>query len=122
MQEVRAGLDEMVGVATLLVVDDAERTHDRDGLFAEILRGDHPHVTIAAGARLEAVRSAYGHWTREVARSRCGIVMTAPGEVDGELLGALLPRRTVIGHRPGLGWVIDGGGHRLVQLAGRMPE
>jgi S-DNA-T family DNA segregation ATPase FtsK/SpoIIIE len=118
----RERLGAAVGTATLLVVDDAERTHDRDGLFAEILRGDHPHVTIVAGARLESVRSAYGHWTREVARSRCGIVMTAPGEIDGELLGAVLPRRSVVGHRPGLGWVIDGGGLRLVQVAGRMPE
>jgi S-DNA-T family DNA segregation ATPase FtsK/SpoIIIE len=107
--------------ATLLVVDDADRVHDADGLFAEIVRGDHPHVTIAAGARLDAVRSAYGHWTRDVARSRCGFVLTGPGEIDGDLLGVVLPRRTAIAHRPGLAWLIDGRGHRLVQVAGRMP-
>ena len=38
------------GPATLLVVDDADRVHDVDGLFAEIIRGDHPNVTIAAAA------------------------------------------------------------------------
>ncbi len=106
---------------TLLVVDDAARVQDRDGLLAEILRGDHRHVTIAAAARLDAVRAAYGHWTREVARHRCGLVMTAPGEVDGDLLGVMLPRRAGIAHRPGLAWLVDGRGHRLVQVAGRMP-
>ena len=58
-------------------------------------------VTIAAAARLEAVRVAYGHWVREVTRSRCGLILTAAGEVDGELLGVTLPRRTVIPARPG---------------------
>ncbi len=105
-----------------MVVDDAERVDDRDGVLAEIARGEGRQVTIAAAARLDAVRGAYGHWTREVARSRCGLVMTAPGEIDGDLLGVVLPRRTAVPHRPGLGWLIDGRGHRLVQVAGRMPS
>jgi S-DNA-T family DNA segregation ATPase FtsK/SpoIIIE len=91
-------------------------------VLAEITTGERPHVTIAAAARLDAVRAAYGHWTREVARSRCGFVMTAPGEVDGDLLGVVLPRRSAVPHRPGLAWLIDGRGHRLVQVAGRMPS
>jgi hypothetical protein len=32
-----------------------------------------------------------------------------------------LPRRPVIPARPGLAWVIDERGHRLVQVAARMP-
>jgi DNA segregation ATPase FtsK/SpoIIIE, S-DNA-T family len=80
-----------------------------------------PGVTFAVAARLEAVRVAYGHWTREVARSRCGLIMTSMGDVDGELLGVTLPRRPPIPPRPGLAWVIDQDGQRLVQVAARMP-
>ena len=105
----------------LVVVDDADRVDDTDGHLAAIVAGRRPGVTVLAAARLEAVRVAYGHWVREVARSRCGMIMTSAGEVDGELLGATLPRRSVIPPRPGLGWLIDAQGHRLVQVAARMP-
>jgi hypothetical protein len=47
--------------------------------------------------------------------------MTAMGDVDGELLGATLPRRALIPPRPGLAWIIDQDGQRLVQVAARMP-
>ena len=103
----------------LVVVDDAERVDDPDGDLARLVAA--PAVTFAVSARLEAVRVAYGHWTREVARSRCGLIMTSMGDVDGELLGATLPRRSPIPPRPGLAWIVDQCGHRLVQVAARMP-
>ncbi len=118
---VLAGLDEADVSPVLVVVDDADRVDDTDGHFAAIVAGRRPGVTVLAAARLEAVRVAYGHWVRDVARSRCGMIMTSAGEVDGELLGATLPRRSVIPPRPGLGWLIDAQGHRLVQAAGRLP-
>jgi len=105
----------------LVTVDDAERVDDIAGHLAAIVEGRRRGVTIMAAARLEAVRVAYGHWVREVTRSRCGVIMTSLGEVDGDLLGATLPRRSVIRPRPGLGWLIDAQGHRLVQVAARMP-
>jgi DNA segregation ATPase FtsK/SpoIIIE, S-DNA-T family len=103
----------------LVVVDDAERIDDPRGVLAGL--ASVPGVTFAVAARLEAVRVAYGHWTREVARSRCGLIMTSMGDVDGELLGVTLPRRPPIPPRPGLAWVIDQDGQRLVQVAARMP-
>jgi S-DNA-T family DNA segregation ATPase FtsK/SpoIIIE len=102
----------------LVVVDDAERVDDPDGALIRLLA--QPRVTFAVAARLEAVRVAYGHWTREVARGRCGMIMTSMGEVDGELLGATLPRRSMIPPRPGLAWIVDHDGQRLVQVAARM--
>jgi S-DNA-T family DNA segregation ATPase FtsK/SpoIIIE len=105
----------------LVTVDDADRVDDVAGHLAAIVEGRRRGVTIMAAARLEAVRVAYGHWVREVTRSRCGVIMTSLGEVDGDLLGATLPRRSVIRPRPGLGWLIDAQGHRLVQVAARMP-
>ena len=103
----------------LFVVDDAERVDDPYGTIARLIA--QPGVTFAVAARLAAVRAAYGHWKRDVARGRCGLIMTSTGDVDGELLGATLPRRPPIPPRPGLSWVVDHDGHRLVQVAARMP-
>lgn len=105
----------------LIVVDDADRVDDTDGHLAAVVAGRRPGATVIAAARLDAVRVAYGHWVRDLTRSRCGLIMTSVGEVDGELLGVVLPRRSVIPPRPGLGWLIDAQGHRLVQVAARMP-
>jgi S-DNA-T family DNA segregation ATPase FtsK/SpoIIIE len=112
-------VDDIAGwtAPTLVVIDDAERVDDPLGVIAGLVNDPPVGVIVAAAARLNAVRSAYGHWTREVARSRCGIILTSPGEIDGDLLGVTLPRRSLIAARPGLGWVIDGRGHRLVQIA-----
>lgn len=109
------------GAPLLLVVDDADRVADPTGALAEVVAGRHPGVTILASARLEVARVAYGHWVRDVARSHCGLVLTAAGEIDGELLGTVLPRRLPMPARPGLAWMIDGRGHQLVQVAARMP-
>jgi len=117
----RLAADQLPPPPVLIVVDDADRVDDHSGTLAAIAAGRHPGVTIAAAGRLEAMRSAYGHWTRDAARSRCGIVMTATGDVDGDLLGTTLPRRTSIPARPGLGWLVDRRGHRLVQVAARLP-
>jgi S-DNA-T family DNA segregation ATPase FtsK/SpoIIIE len=103
----------------LVVVDDAERIDDPGGDLARLVA--LPGFMFAVAARVEAVRVAYGHWAREVARSRCGLIMTSMGDIDGELLGATLPRRSSVAPRPGLAWMIDQDGHRLVQVAARMP-
>jgi DNA segregation ATPase FtsK/SpoIIIE, S-DNA-T family len=108
------------GEPLLVVVDDADRVDDLTGELAAIAAGRRHGVTLAVAARIETVRGAYGHWVRDVARSRCGLLMTSAGELDGELLGVILPRRTVIAPRPGLAWMIDRHGHRLVQVAATM--
>ena len=105
----------------LVVVDDADRVDDPGGELAAIVAGRRRDVTVLAAARPEAVRAAYGHWVRDVARSRCGLVLTTTGDPDGELLGVTLPRRSIVAARPGLAWLIDAGGPRLVQVAARMP-
>jgi S-DNA-T family DNA segregation ATPase FtsK/SpoIIIE len=103
-------------VRTAVVIDDAHRVDD-PGVLADIANGDHPHVTVLAGARADAVRTAYGHWTRELAKSRCGIVMTSRSDPDGDLLSVQIPRRPLVPARPGLGWIVDGGPLRQVQIA-----
>lgn len=104
----------------LLAVDDADRVQDPTGALLSLVTGRRAGVTVIAAARLEAVRVAYGHWVREVTRNRCGLIMTSATDIDGELLGVSLPRRSMIPARAGLAWMVDGRGHRLVQVAARM--
>lgn len=105
-------------VPLLLVIDDAHRIDDdAAGTLSAIARGEQPHVTLLAGARADGVRSGYGHWTREVAKARCGIVMANRGDPDGDILGVNIPRRPLVGARPGLGWIVDDGPLRQIQMA-----
>jgi DNA segregation ATPase FtsK/SpoIIIE, S-DNA-T family len=114
---------ELVDAATeperlLVVVDDAHRVDDdARGTLAAVARGDRPGVGLIVGARADAVRSSYGHWTREVAKARCGIVMANRTGADGDVFGVDLPRRPLVAARPGLGWIVDGGPLRQIQIA-----
>jgi S-DNA-T family DNA segregation ATPase FtsK/SpoIIIE len=103
-------------VRVAVMIDNAHRVDDL-GLLTEIAKGEHPHVTVFAAARADAVRTTYGHWTREIAKSRCGIVLASRSDSDGDVIGVQLPRRPLIAARPGLGWIVDGGPLRCVQIA-----
>ncbi len=104
-----------------LVVDDAERVDDAEHDLLDLVSARHPLVVVMAAARPDALRSMYGHWTSIVRRSRIGIVMAGGADTDAELLGEHMPRRLPIPARRGLGWLVDGTGRRLVQVARHGP-
>ncbi len=104
----------------LVAVDDAERVADAGGRLAALVAERHPNVTVVAAGRPDALRTMYGHWTAVVRRSRIGLVMSTGADTDGDLFGEPLPRRSPVPPRPGLAWMIDAGGRRLVQV-GRQP-
>jgi S-DNA-T family DNA segregation ATPase FtsK/SpoIIIE len=110
-------LDDDSDPRALIAVDDCERFDDDDGRLADHLRRRAGSVTVFAAGRADALRVAYGHWTTVCRRSRLGLVMVAGADVDGDLLGAVLPRRPPIPARPGLAWLVDGNDHSLVQVA-----
>ena len=105
------------GRPALVVVDDAELVDDPDGLLAALAAGNS--ALVLAAARPDGLRQAYGHWTGVLRRSRTGLVATGGSDLDGDLLGAVLPRRTPIAPRPGLMWLVGVGRPRLVQVAHR---
>jgi S-DNA-T family DNA segregation ATPase FtsK/SpoIIIE len=72
---------------------------------------------IVATGKPDSLRQSYGHWTGVIRRSRLGIVTSAANDLDGDLLGAMLPRRLPIPSRPGLAWVVADGDVVLAQLA-----
>jgi S-DNA-T family DNA segregation ATPase FtsK/SpoIIIE len=117
-----AGLDDLSDLdashpEALIAIDDCERLDDPDGRLADYLSRSAGATTVFAAGRADAMRVAYGHWTTVCRRSRLGLVMAAGAELDGDLVGAVLPRRTPIPTRPGLAWLVDGTGQALVQLA-----
>lgn len=105
------------GTATALVVDDAELTDDPSGELAALVAARATELTVFAAARGEALRQRYGHWTAPLRAGRTGVVGTSTAYEDGDLLGAVLPRRAPLPARPGLVWVTDHDGTELVQMA-----
>jgi S-DNA-T family DNA segregation ATPase FtsK/SpoIIIE len=101
----------------LLLVDDAEAVDDPGGRLAALAAGARPGTCIVAAGRPDALRQLYGHWTTVVRRSRIGVVHTGGSELDGDLLGAVLPRRTPVPARPGLAWLVSDGRVHLLQVA-----
>ena len=77
---------------------------------------------IVATGKPDSLRQSYGHWTGVVRRSRLGIVTSSSSDLDGDLLGAMLPRRLPIPARPGLVWVVVDGEVALAQVAVDLPD
>ncbi len=108
------------GRRVMLAVDDAEMVDDAGGRLAAMV-GERMHgLTVVAAGRPDALRQSYGHWTLAVRRSRLGLLSSNAQDVDGDLLGATLPRRAMLAPRPGLFHLIEGGNVELVQVA--MPD
>jgi DNA segregation ATPase FtsK/SpoIIIE, S-DNA-T family len=101
----------------LVIIDDAELVDDQAGRLAALAAGQRPDTSLYVAGRPDALRAQYGHWTTVVRRSRNGLVLTGGSELDGDLLGAVLPRRTPVPPRAGLAWAVFGGPPQLVQLA-----
>ena len=109
----------------LICIDDAELVADVAGsstTLAALAAARRPALLIVAAGAPDALRQTYGHWTAIVRRSRLGLVLAASSDLDGDLLGATLPRRRPIPTRPGLSWLVAGGGRaRLIQVATDLP-
>jgi S-DNA-T family DNA segregation ATPase FtsK/SpoIIIE len=104
------------GRPIVLLVDDAELVDDTEQLIVGLLGRADPPLVIAAG-RIDAVRAAYGHWTQAVRRQRRGVLLCPQGDLDGDVVGAMLPRRQATRAAPGRGYLVMDGGCSLVQLA-----
>jgi S-DNA-T family DNA segregation ATPase FtsK/SpoIIIE len=102
---------------TLLLVDDAEQVDDRAGVLAALVANAPANVRIVAAGRSEVLRTAYQHWTRGIRRARAGVLLAPNVDLDGELLGQVLPRRAPVALGPGRGWLVDGADLEVVQIA-----
>jgi DNA segregation ATPase FtsK/SpoIIIE, S-DNA-T family len=103
--------------AVLIAIDDAELVDDPGGTLATMAASRRAGLMIVATGKPDSLRQSYGHWTGVVRRSRLGIVTSASNDLDGDLLGAVLPRRLPIAARPGLVWLVSDGEISLTQIA-----
>ena len=118
--ELEVALDELGGArdAQLVLIDDAEIVDDPGGRLARLLSERCPHLRVVVAGRSDALRSAYGHWTSVVRRSRVGAVLRPHVDIDGELWQTTLPRRGPASFPVGRGYMLKDGGFELVQFAG----
>ena len=75
---------------------------------------------VVAAGRADVLRGLYHHWTRTVRRSRLGVLLRPDVDLDGELLGVTLPRRSSAPWVDGRGYLVVDGTASLVQVA-RLP-
>jgi S-DNA-T family DNA segregation ATPase FtsK/SpoIIIE len=100
----------------LVLVDDADTVDDAEGTLAALLARRRPDLHVVAAGRADALRSAYGHWSREVRRSRLGLALK-PEPDDGDLWQVAFPRRAPTIGLPGRGYLVVDGRFELFQTA-----
>ena len=101
----------------VVMVDDADTVDDADGTVASVLTRRRHDLHVVAAGRADVLRTLYGHWTQTVRRSKLGILLKPNADLDGDLLGTMLPRRETVPARPGRGYLVSNGEARLVQVA-----
>ena len=124
---VRAGPDLARQLATgaggglpplVVVADDADRLDDPDGALAALAAGRHPSAHLLTAVPPDTLRSAFGHWTSELRRAGCGLVLRPRSDLDADVLGIpLLPRWPVPLTVPGRGVLVVEGEAIPVQVA-----
>lgn len=104
----------------VIVIDDGEELVESssDPLLETIAkRGRDVGVTLVAAIETQAAHRVYGGWLSEVRKERHGLLLTPDVDVDGDLLGVRLPRRTSAVFPPGRGYLVQRGVAQVVQFA-----
>ena len=100
-----------------MLIDDAEGVEDATGVVKRLVDAGPATTRIVIAGRPDALRSLYGHWTQSVRRSKAGIMLVPDRDLDGDLLGAQLPRRVHVAMQPGRGFLVADGEADLIQVA-----
>ncbi len=105
------------GSSHLVLVDDAGLVDDEGGWLAAVIACRRPGVHVVAADQADTLRAAYGHWTKELRRSRLGLALKPNAGSDGDLWQTPLPRRGPPHLPPGRGYLVADGHCELVQTA-----
>jgi S-DNA-T family DNA segregation ATPase FtsK/SpoIIIE len=98
-----------------LLIDDAERFEDGDHSIAGVVASGQPGLCIIASGRAADLRGLYTHWSKTVRKSRLGVLLQPDVNYDGELLGAVVPRKSPVALTAGRGYLSVGGQTALIQ-------
>jgi S-DNA-T family DNA segregation ATPase FtsK/SpoIIIE len=101
----------------VLFIDDAEGFEDVDEAIAGLLAAGRPDLHVVAAGRSDALRSLYRHWTQTIRRSKNGLLLRPNIDLDGELAGVTLPRRSPVPFVAGRGYLAQNGELEIVQVA-----
>ncbi|MGI9096949.1 MAG: FtsK/SpoIIIE domain-containing protein [Solirubrobacteraceae bacterium] len=101
----------------VLFVDDAEAFEDVDEAIQGLLAAARPDLHVIAAGRSDSLRSLYRHWTQTVRRSKNGLLLRPNIDMDGELAGVTLPRRSPVPMVVGRGYLAQNGELEIVQVA-----
>lgn len=115
-ERLAAAVDEAAG-PVLVLVDDAESIDDAGGVLDRLSTSERPDLLFVAAGRNDGIRTGYSHWTRPLRRSKLGVLLRPDVDLDGDILGARLPRRAPVGMVTGRGYLACGGDVQLVQVA-----
>jgi len=104
----------------VIFIDDGSELADSpaDRALEKIVRGGRDaaiHV-IGAAESASALR-CYAGWLPEIRKDRRGLILNPDPDIDGDLVGVRLPRRTGGGMPPGRGYLVLDGVVELVQSA-----
>jgi S-DNA-T family DNA segregation ATPase FtsK/SpoIIIE len=119
LDELLAEASEPDAAPVLIVIDDAgelSESHVASSLEMILKRGRDAHVRIVASLETGQARH-YAAWVRELRKDGRGILLDPNLDLDGELLGARLPRRSNAVFPPGRGYVVIDGRVGLAQVA-----
>ena len=103
--------------AVLLLIDDADRLPDDGHGLAELLEQHPTDLVVVAALSNEAARSRYSHFSRKLSASRMGLLLQPDIDIDGELFGVRLPRRSSVAMLAGRGYLVTDGHAQIVQCA-----
>lgn len=104
---------------TFLFVDDLEALHDPAHLLMERLvkRSRDGGLRIIASGDAHAMHRTFAGWLTDLREERTGLLLNPRVEIDGDLFGLRLPRRSTVDFPPGRGYLIQGAKVTLIQVA-----
>ncbi|MEA2683868.1 MAG: segregation ATPase FtsK/SpoIIIE, family [Chloroflexota bacterium] len=120
LAEAVQGAMDAPGRPVVVVVDDGEEVGAGPAAVAlEALarRGRDRGVRLLAAVETRAAHRAYTGWIAEMRKARQGLLLQPDVDLDGDLLGARLPRHETVVFPPGRAFMVQGGQTELVQLA-----
>ncbi len=104
----------------VVFVDDGNELADSgaDGAVERIIRrGRDVAMSVIGAAESSSALRSYGGWIPEIRKDRRAVLLNPDPDVDGDLVGARLPRRAGGGLPPGRGYLVLDGGVELIQVA-----
>lgn len=119
VEEVYARSGEGGETPLIVVIDDAgelTEAHCAGALETLLKRGRDRDVRVIAALERGQARH-YAPWVRELRKDGTGLLLDPDLDLDGELLGVRLPRRSNAFFPPGRGYLVVGGVARLIQVA-----